>query len=68
MKKFEVCFQRDTSEQLTMTIEADSEDYARDLALDMLSDGRLRELDWEQTDFLGDDQLIYVAESKDALV
>lgn len=64
MRKFQVCFNRETSEQVTLEVEANSFTEAEELAKDLVN-GDEGSLEWEPTDYSGDSELVYCAEVAD---
>ncbi len=63
MKKFSICFHRETTEELNLEVEAEDEDAAMEAALDMMQDDESQDsFDWESTDYVGVPQLTYCAE------
>lgn len=56
MTKYYVLFERETSEQIQLEVEADNIAEAQTIAEDKLGNGL--EFDWENTDFLGDPYIV----------
>lgn len=63
MKKFSICFHRETTEELNLDVEAVDEATAIQVALDMMQSEEAQDsFDWESTDYVGVPKLTYCAE------